>query len=83
MSYILKLLGLVSQASMTDRVDELVGEYEQARNKVRKETFDEMDKLNPTKEGEKIQQLMLRMNRDITLYYEKETAIREFIAKLR
>ena len=48
-----------------------------------KVSLDEMDKLSPTKDGEKIQKILLQMNRDLTTLYEKETVLRELLTKVK
>lgn len=83
MKFLQKLIGVVTYSEIEYRFDELVAEFEHKRNKLRKEAFDEIEKLNPTKDGEKLQKLFIQMNRDITTSYEQETTLREFVSKLK
>lgn len=82
MKFIRKIVGVITTTEIEDSLNEIVAELEHSRNTIRKETFEEMDKLNPVKDGEKIQRLLLQMNKDLTLSYEKEKVLREFISKL-
>jgi hypothetical protein len=73
----------VSFDSINNTLTEIVAEEEDNRNKIRKDILTEMDKLSPTKDGEKIQELLINMNRQLTFSYEKEIYLREFIDKFK
>ena len=82
MKFLQRLIGIVSLSDLNESLDEIVAELEYNRNKIRKEVFEEMEKINVSKEGEKLQKLLIQMNRDIAASYEKETVLRDFISKL-
>jgi hypothetical protein len=81
--FILRFFGLVPYDRLEMAVSEIVSEFELKRNEIRKVSLDEMDKLSPTKDGEKIQKILLQMNRDLTTLYEKETVLRELLTKVK
>lgn len=81
--FILRFLGLVPYDRLEMAVSEIVSEFELKKNDIRRTSLDEMDKLNPTKDGEKIQKLLLQMNRDIAVLYEKELVLRELLTKVK
>lgn len=83
MKFIQKLTGLVTYAQLEESLNEIIVELEHTRNDLRRICFDEMDKLNPTKDGEKIQRLLIQMNRDITASYEKEKVLRDYISQVK
>lgn len=83
MKFLQKLTGVVMYSQLDESLDEIIASLEHSRNEIRRLCFDEMDKLNPTKDGEKIQRLLLQMNRDITSTYEKEKVLREYIASVK
>lgn len=83
MKFIQKLLGVATYSQLEESLNEIIVDLEHSRNELRKVCFDEMDKLNPTKDGEKIQRLLIQMNRDITASYEKEKVLREYIAQVK
>lgn len=74
-----RFFGVVSYSRINDALSRIASELENSRNDIRKTTLTEMDELNPTKDGEKIQQKLLQMNRELTLSYEKERVLRDFI----
>jgi tetrahydromethanopterin S-methyltransferase subunit G len=81
--FILRFLGLVPYDRLEMSVSEIVSEFELKKNEIRRISLDEMDKLTPTKDGEKIQKLLLQMNRDIAILYEKELVLRELLTKVK
>lgn len=81
--FILRFLGLVPYDRLEMAVSEIVSEFELKKNEIRRTSLDEMDKLNPTKDGEKVQKLLLQMNRDIAVLYEKELVLRELLTKVK
>jgi hypothetical protein len=81
--YILKLLGLIPYDRLEDTADFIIAEFETKRNEIRRISLEDMDKLNPAKDGEKIQKILLQMNRDMTSLYEKETILLEFLNKIK
>lgn len=83
MKFIQKIIGITTHTNLDESLTEIVAELEHARNELRKVCFDEMEKLNPTKDGEKIQRLLIQMNRDITASYEKEKVLREYVAQVK
>lgn len=78
-----RFFAVVSFDRINDTLTEIVAEEEHNRNKIRKDILTEMDKLSPIKDGEKIQELLINMNRQLTLSYEKEIYLREFIDKFK
>jgi hypothetical protein len=82
-NYILKLIGLVPYNRLEETADFIIAEFETKRNEIRRLSLDDMDKCNPAKDGEKIQKILLQMNRDMTSLYEKETILREFLTKVK
>lgn len=61
----------------------IIADLEETRNDIRKKSLSEIDKLNPKEEGEKVAEILLRMNREISMAYEKEAVLREFIDRLK
>jgi hypothetical protein len=78
-----RFFAVVSFDRINNTLTEIVAEEEDNRNKIRKDILTEMDKLSPTKDGEKIQELLINMNRQLTFSYEKEIYLREFIDKFK
>lgn len=74
-----RFFAVVSYEQMRDNFANVASELEEQRNLIRKKALDEMDKLNARTDGEKIQELMMQMNRDLAMTYEKEMTLREFI----
>lgn len=70
-----------------DRIDSelslIIAELEAKRNDARKKSLAEIDRLNVKVEGEKAAEILLQMNRDLTLSYEKETFLRDFIDRIK
>ncbi len=70
-----------------DRIDStlaiMVAEMENNRNDIRRKALETVDKLDVTKEGDRVASILLQMNRDLTSLYERETILREFINKLK
>jgi hypothetical protein len=64
---------------MNEILAKIVQEEEVKRNKLRKDSLDEIEKIDVVKDAEKIQRIMINMNRDLTTSYEKEKLLLEFI----
>lgn len=79
MKFIERILGIITYSKMDSALNEIIAENENQRNSIRKEALESMDKLNPTKDGAAIQQLLLQMNRDLAASYERETTLRKFV----
>jgi len=83
MKFIERMLGVITYAKIESALVEVIADNESQRNSIRKEALESMDKLNPTKDGTAIQQLLLQMNRDLTASYERETTLRKFVAAVK
>jgi hypothetical protein len=79
MKSIYRLLKIVSYESMNEVLAKIIQEEEVRRNNIRKDSLDEIDKTDVVKDAEKIQRIMINMNRDLTTSYEKEKLLLEFI----
>jgi len=79
MKSIYRFLKIVSYEYMNEILAKIVQEEEVKRNKLRKDSLDEIEKIDVVKDAEKIQRIMINMNRDLTTSYEKEKLLLEFI----
>lgn len=83
----LKVIGDFFGLITVDKVDSefgaLMAQYEQKRNIIRKDNMEQLRSLDVTKDGAKIQSILTKMNDEISLSYEKEMAVREFIGKIK
>jgi len=78
-----RFFGVVSNDRIDSALAVMVAEMENGRNDTRKKALETVDKLDVTKEGDKVASILLQMNRDLTSLYERETILREFINKLK
>jgi len=78
-----RFFGVVSNDRIDSALAIMVAEMENDRNDTRKKALETVDKLDVTKEGDKVASILLQMNRDLTSLYERETILREFINKLK
>ena len=78
-----RFFGVVSNDRIDSALAVMVAEMENDRNDIRKKALESVDKLDVTKEGDRVASILLQMNRDLTSLYERETILREFINKLK
>jgi len=78
-----RFFGVVSNDRIDSALAAMVAEMENDRNDTRKKALEAVDKLDVTKEGDRVASVLLQMNRDLTSLYERETTLREFINKLK
>jgi len=78
-----RFFGVVSNDRIDSALAAMVAEMENDRNDTRKKALEAVDKLDVTKEGDRVASILLQMNRDLTSLYERETTLREFINKLK
>jgi len=78
-----RFFGVVSNDRIDSALATMVAEMENDRNDTRKKALEAVDKLDVTKEGDRVASVLLQMNRDLTSLYERETILREFINKLK
>ena len=57
----------------------IVQDEEFERNEKRKITLNEIENLDVKNDAEKIQKILINMNRDLTASYEKEKILLQFI----
>jgi len=79
MKSIYRFLKIVSYEYMNEILAKIVQEEVEKRNKIRKDSLDDIEKIDVVKDAEKIQRIMINMNRDLTTSYEKEKLLLEFI----
>lgn len=79
---VFRAMNLISYDQIQQVAVDCISEYEADRSEIRKTCLDEIENLNPLQDGEKIQRLLIQMNRDITALYEKETVLRDFLNKV-
>lgn len=82
-NYVLNLVGLVPYTRIEDSIDDIISEFEIKRAELRKASLDEIETLNPTKDGEKIQKILMEMNAGMNSMYEKEIVLRELLTKVK
>lgn len=82
-NYVLNLVGLVPYTRIEDSIDDIISEFEIKRSELRKASLDEIETLNPTKDGEKIQKILMEMNAGMNSMYEKEIVLRELLTKVK
>jgi hypothetical protein len=68
---------------MNECLAKLVQEEEISRNEKRKQTIEDIEKLDVKNDAEKIQSILINLNRDLTTSYEKEKFVLEFINSLK
>jgi len=83
MKPIQRFFGVVSIDRIDDVLGQIVAVMEEDRNDIRKKALAEVDKCNVKSEGEKVADILLQMNRDLTSSFERETILREFVSKLK
>jgi len=74
-----RLLGSVSYDQVNEAMAKIIQEEEFERNDKRKKALEEIESLDVKLDAEKIQKILINMNRDITASYEKEKSLLEFI----
>lgn len=72
MKSIYRFLKIASYESMNEVLAKIIQDEEIKRNKLRKESLDEIEKTDVIKDAEKIQKIMINMSRDLTTSYEKK-----------
>lgn len=75
--------GFIGKKRLDNVLDEFIADAETQRNAVRKKSIEDLDKLDPVKQGEKVADVLTNMNNELSRSYEQEIAIREFVDKLR
>jgi len=83
MKFINRLLGVVSNEFINECLAKIVQDEEIKRNEIRKEILDEIETLSVKDDQEKIKSILIKMNRDLSLSYEKEKALLQFINMLK
>lgn len=83
MEFLENLVGVVSHSRIKAALATIVADLEQQRNKARRASLEQIEKLNVTKDGEKIQNILLQLNQELVTSYEKETTLRNFISELK
>jgi hypothetical protein len=83
MKFLEKIVGVIPKYKLEIALTEVIASSEHLRNDIRKKAFEELDKLDPIKQGERVAEVLTRMNSELTSSYEKEIAIRDFIGKLK
>jgi len=78
-----RFFAVVSYGNMRWTFASIASDLQDDRNTIRKKALQEIDKLNPKTDGENIHAIMLQMNSEISLTYEKETVLRDFIDKCK
>ena len=78
-----RLLGSVSYEQINDVVAKIVQDEEFERNEKRKIALIEIEKLDVKEDAEKIQKILINMNRDLTTSYEKENFLLQFVNQIK
>lgn len=78
-----RLLGSVSYEQINDVVAKIVQDEEFERNEKRKIALIEIEKLDVKEDAEKIQKILINMNRDLTTSYEKEKFLLQFVNQIK
>ncbi len=79
MKSIYRFLKIASYESMNEVLAKIIQDEEIKRNNLRKDSLDEIEKIDVVKDAEKMQRIMINLNRDLTTSYEKEKMLLEFI----
>lgn len=79
MKSLYRMLGAVSHETINEALAKIVQDLEITRNKKRREVLETIEKLNVKDDAEKIQYLLIELNRDLTSSYEKEKCLLEFL----
>jgi hypothetical protein len=74
-----RLLGSVSYDKINEAIAKIVQDEEIERNEKRKIALNEIESLDFKYDAEKIQKILINMNRDLTASYEKEKSLLEFV----
>jgi len=74
-----RILGSVSYEQINEAVAKIVQDEEFERNEKRKIALIEIEKLDVKEDAEKIQKILINMNRDLTTSYEKEKFLLQFV----
>lgn len=74
-----RMIGSVSYEQINDALAKIVQDEEHLRNKLRKETLDSIENKEIIFDNDKIQKLMVELNRDLTTSYERERLLHQFI----
>jgi hypothetical protein len=74
-----RILGSVSYERINEAMAKIVQDEEMERNEKRKITLNEIENLDVKNDAEKIQKILINMNRDLTASYEKEKILLQFI----
>ena len=74
-----RILGSVSYDRINEAMAKIVQDEEFERNEKRKITLNEIENLDVKNDAEKIQKILINMNRDLTASYEKEKILLQFI----
>ena len=78
-----RLLSSVSYDQINDVVAKIVQDEEFERNEIRKIALIEIEKLDVKEDAEKIQKILINMNRDLTTSFEKETFLLQFVNQIK
>jgi hypothetical protein len=79
MKALYRILGSVSIEQINDAVAKIVQDEEFERNEKRKIALNEIENLDVKEDAEKIQKILINMNRDLTTSYEKEKFLLQFV----
>lgn len=79
MKALYRILGSVSIEQINEAVAKIVQDEEFERNEKRKIALIEIEKLDVKEDAEKIQKILINMNRDLTTSYEKEKFLLQFV----
>lgn len=83
MEFLARLINVVTYSKINSSLATIVAELEQQRNKARRSSLEQIEKLNITKDAEKVQNILLQLNQELITSYEKETTLRNFINELK
>ena len=78
-----RLLGSVSYDQVNEAMAKIIQEEEFERNDKRKKALEQIESLDVKLDAEKIQKILIDLNRDLTKSYEIETTLREFVNKIK
>jgi hypothetical protein len=77
-----KFFNMISKEKISSAFTESIVNLEEERKNIRKDSLDEIEKYDPLKDGQKIKDVLMTMNKEISNSYEREIFLREFISKL-
>jgi hypothetical protein len=78
-----RLLGSVSYDQVNEAMAKIIQEEEFERNDKRKKALEQIESPDVKLDAEKIQKILIDLNRDLTKSYEIETTLREFVNKIK